>query len=704
MTTDSQADLDRMFCPQSVAIIGASDDPDRISGRALRYIRQGGFKGPIYPINSRRDIVQGLKAYPALENLPEVPDVVLIALPLSLAQQAVKSCADFGVKAAIIFTGGFAETGEAGAQAQAEIKAIAAAARMRLLGPNCLGMFNSELGFFALFASSLDRGLPPSGPAAVVSQSGAYGQQIAYLAQRRGLGVKYCITTGNEADVSVADALMWVAGQPDIRVIMAYAEGIRNGPAFVRALEVAQRNGKQIVFVKVGRSERGAQAVASHTAALAGADEAFDAVLRQFGAYRADSTDEQIDVAYVCARGAPLSGRRLGILTVSGGFGVQICDAAISFGLDVPPLPESAKARLSRILPTGSVLNPVDCTGQVVNDTSIIAESLDLMLAEGGYDAVIAFFSTLPLAASVAENLRRGVMEGIRNHADRLVVLCTVADSDSVRAYEKGGLLVFEDPVRAVRAVAAAMRLTASKRASSDVGDVAVEPASIGQGPVSEFEAKRLLADALIPVPSEHLVASRGAAVEAAQQCGSAVAMKIVSPDILHKTEIGGVILNVSGDAAVGEAFDTLMRRAHAAMPSARIDGVLVTPMAPRGVETIIGIKGDPTFGPLVMFGLGGVFVEVFKDVAFRLAPINLEQAHEMITEVKGRALLEGARGAGRSDIDAVASALVNASKFAAANADRIESVDINPFLVLPAGQGALALDAAIVPREPASG
>jgi acyl-CoA synthetase (NDP forming) len=295
-------------------------------------------------------------------------------------------------------------------------------------------------------------------------------------------------------------------------------------------------------------------------------------------------------------------------------------------------------------------------------------------------------------------------MEGIRNHADRLVVLCTVADSDSVRAYEKGGLLVFEDPVRAVRAVAAAMRLTASKRASSDVGDVAVEPASIGQGPVSEFEAKRLLADALIPVPSEHLVASRGAAVEAAQQCGSAVAMKIVSPDILHKTEIGGVILNVSGDAAVGEAFDTLMRRAHAAMPSARIDGVLVTPMAPRGVETIIGIKRDPTFGPLVMFGLGGVFVEVFKDVAFRLAPINLEHAHDMITEVKGRALLEGARGAGRSDIDAVASALVNASKFAAANADRIESVDINPFLVLPAGQGALALDAAIVPREPASG
>lgn len=692
--------LTPLFCPRSVAIIGASDDPTRISGRTLRYLIEGGFKGEIFPVNPTRATVQGLKAYASIEQLHEAPDVAIVAVSSRLTAAAVRECASKGVKAAVLFSAGYAETGGDGAGAQDELLTAARATGMRVLGPNCLGLFNSALGFYGTFSGTLEHGMPFPGPISVVSQSGAYGAHLAYLLRERRLGVRYCVTTGNEADVDLGESLLWLARQPDVGVIVAHAEGIRDGATFVEALRLAHENRKPVIFMKVGGSAAGSRAAASHTAALAGADAVYDGVFQQYGVHRARSIDEQLDVAYACARGALPRGNRLGVITVSGGGGIHICDAAERHALDVAPMPDTAQRRLKEMLPYAAVANPVDATAQAVNDMSVLERYLETMLAEGGYDSLIGFFTTVAGAAPFAEPLRQTILRATRGYGDRLIVLCMLADAEIVRTYEDSGFLVFQDVDRAVAAIAALTRLSSvlgrklAPRMAAEAGT-----ARLPAAPLSELEAKRLLAAAGIPMLPERLVASAEEAVDAGDAVGYPVAMKIVSPAIVHKTEIGGVLLGVQDASAAHEGFQTLWDRGRKAAPDARIDGVLVSPMAGKGVETIIGVQTDPTFGPMVMFGLGGVFVEVFKDVTLRLAPFDEEEALRMIREIKGYALLEGVRGAAPCDITAVARALVAVGRFAAAHANELESIDINPFLVLPEGQGAVALDALIVNR-----
>jgi acyl-CoA synthetase (NDP forming) len=696
-----EQNLTALFRPRSVAIVGASDDVVRISGRPVRYLKESGFSGSILPVNPRREVVQGLKSYPSVASLPEVPDVALLAIPADLIPAAVRECAALGVKAAVIFSSGFAEMGEKGAQVQDEIRDIARASGMRVLGPNCLGLFNSKLGFYGTFASALDMGFPVAGGVAIASQSGAYGAHVAYLAQQRGIGVRYCISTGNEADIDIGEALLWLARDPDVRVIMAYAEGLRDSATFIEALRTAHERRIPIVFMKVGRSAIGAGAIDSHTAALAGADAVYDAVFRQYGVHRALTTDEQIDVAYACARGFYPRGRKLGIVTVSGGVGVQTCDAAERYGLDVTPMPADAQAKLKALLPYAAVGNPVDVTAQALVDMSVLTKSLELMLEECDYDALVGIFLTVPTSRPFAAPLREAIAQAARSHRDRLIVMCMVADPDIVRSYEELGFLVYEDAYRAVAALAALTRLRESfDRGLAAVPAVVRATAPIGASPLSEHDAKQLLSKADIRVLPERLARSAGEAFAAAEAVGYPVAMKIVSPDIQHKTEIGGVMLNVADGAAAKAAFESLERRARATAPHARIDGVLVAPMAPSGVDTIVGVTHDATFGPVVMFGLGGIFVEVFRDVTFRLAPFADAEAHRMVREIAGHALLEGARGTAPCDVDALAQALVRVSEFAAAHAGEIESVDINPLRVLPRGNGVVALDALIVPRR----
>jgi len=697
--------LTPLFRPRSVAIVGASDDVVRISGRPLRYLRESGFAGALLPVNPKRDKVQGLPAFPSITALPEAPDVALLAIPASHIPGAVAECAAHGVKSAVIFSSGFAETGAEGRRMQDEIRDTARAAGMRILGPNCLGVFNSEIGFYGTFASALDLGLPEAGGVAIASQSGAYSAHIAYLAQQRGLGVRYCVSTGNEADIEVGETLLWLARDPSVRVIMAYAEGLRESAAFIEALRTAHERRVPIVFMKVGRSEAGAAAIDSHTAALAGSDAVYDGLFRQYGVHRALTTDEQIDVAYACARGLYPRGRRLGIVTVSGGVGIQACDAAQRSGLEVPAMPETAQRELKALLPYAAVGNPVDVTAQALVDMTVLTRSLDTMLAECDYDALLGVFLTVPASRPFAAPLREAIAAGAREHRDRLIVMCMVADPDIVRSYEAMGFLVFEDSYRAVAAIAALADLQACfERGIAPPGTRTHAGATIGPEPLSEHDAKRVVEQAGIPCLPERLAHSAEDAERAAQGLGYPVALKIVSPDILHKTEIGGVLLDVADAAAVRAGYETLHRRAREAMPNARLDGVLVAPMAPRGgVETILGARRDPTFGPVVMFGLGGIFVELLRDVAVRLAPVDLAEAHRMIREVKGHDLLGGVRGGPPCDVQALARALVQLSELAAAHADDVESIEVNPFLVLPGRAGAVALDAAIVPRTASS-
>ena len=697
--TDS---ISALLAPNSVALVGASDDVTRIGGRPLRYLRESGFAGAVYPVNPKRETVQGLKAYASIGVLPQAPDVAILAVPAAATVQAVEECAERGVKAAIVFSAGFAETDEAGRAMQDEMVRIARGSGMRLLGPNCLGVFNSSIGFYGTFSAMLDSGLVTPGPIGIVSQSGAYGSHLMYLARLRGLGMNHLVTTGNECDINVAEALRWMVEQPDVNVIMAYAEGIRDRDTFIEALEVARERRKAIVFMKVGRSEVGAHAVSSHTAALAGSDAVFDAVFRQYGVWRASTTAEQIDIAAACSRGVYPRSNSLGIFTMSGGFGIQMADDAETAGLDVKPMPEKAQQELKAMLPYASPVNPVDATAQAVTDLPLMTSFISAMLEKGDYGFFAGIFGSGPASPTFSGKLRQALETAAAASRDTIMALTMTAPDEIVRTYEDKGFIVAQDGSALMKTLGAMVHfkesfdLAASRKPDLSPG----EKIALSGESLSEREAKPILAKAGVTFPKEALIKPGDDAGVVSASVGFPAVLKISSPDIAHKTEIGGVIVGVKDEAEAREAAATIFARAREKRPDARIEGILVSPMISGGVEIIAGVVRDPAFGPVVMFGLGGVFVEVLKDVTFRAAPFDVPEAHRMIREIRGFAMLEGVRGAAPSDVDALAEMLSALSVFAAANADTVESIDLNPVRVMEKGKGVVALDALIVPAR----
>lgn len=695
---DRFASLSALLAPRSVAVIGASADPKRIGGRPIAYMLARGFAGTILPVNPKRAEIQGLRAYPDIAALPLVPDAAILALPAGLVEAAVAELASLGVRGLILFSAGFAEVDEAGAAAQGRIAALARKAGMRILGPNALGLFNARIGWFATFSASLESFWPLPGRIGIASQSGAFGTHLFAAAANRGLGTPICVTTGNEADVTLGEAIGWLAADPETDVIAAAAEGIRKPEAFLAALAAARAGGKPVVMMKAGRSALGRRAARSHTAAIAGDDHVFDAVLAEFGAVRAESAEQLLDFAYAATQRIYPARNTLGVLTVSGGAGVLIADEATSLGLPMPPLPEAAQAALKEALPFSAPANPVDCTAQVFNEPALISRFAETMLAqgvaEGGYGSVLAFFSQTGGAPAIAPELRARLGAVRARHPDRIFALSVIAPEARVREYEADGFLVFAEPVRAVRAIAAMGRIGAAFAARPAGMPAELPRVMLPERTPSEAEAKRLLAAAGIAVVPGRVAATAEEAVTAAAALGYPVVMKILSPDILHKSEIGGVLLGLADEAAVRAGFATLLARARAAAPTARIEGVLVAREIRGGIECILGVHRDACFGPVAMFGLGGVFVEALGDVVFRRCPFGEEAARQMIGAVRGVSLLQGARGRKRADVTALARMLARLSAFATAAGPRLSSLDLNPVLALPEGEGAFAADA----------
>lgn len=688
--------LTPLLAPRSVAIVGASDDPTRIGGRPIAYMLAQNYAGTILPVNPRRAQVQGLPAWPSIADLPEVPEVAVVAVPAEHAVQAVEDLGSRGVKGAVVFTAGFAEIGDAGAMAQARMAAAARAHGMRLLGPNCLGLFNARIGFYPIFSSSFENGFPRPGRIGIASQSGAYGTHLFAAARDRGLGTPICVTTGNEADVTIGDAIGWLAGDPDTDVIAAYAEGIRESDSLLAALAAARAARKPVVLMKVGKSTLGRAAARSHTASIAGDDEVFDAVLAEFAVVRARTTEELLDIAYAATRRIYPAPNTMGVITVSGGAGVLISDAAAALGLAMPEMPAAAQARLKALVPFSAPRNPVDCTAQVLNDMSLIGRFAGALVEEGGYSSVLAFFSQTGGAGSVAPRLRAQLNEVKARHPDRLYMLSVLAPPERAREYDQDGFVVFSDPTRAVVAIHAMgcfgeAFARADAAPSPDMPRIAL-PASTP----TEAAAKRLLAEAGIASVLEQECDSADAAVETAERLGFPVVMKILSPDILHKSEIGGVLLDVADAGAVRDGYATLIARARAAAPDARIEGVLVAKQLKGGVECILGIHRDPVFGAVAMFGLGGIFVEVLKDVVFRRCPFGEDVAEAMIHAIRGAPLLLGARGKKPADVPALARMLARLSVFAHQAGPRLRSVDLNPVFAMAEGEGAYVADAVI--------
>ncbi|WP_300302426.1 acetate--CoA ligase family protein [Ferrovibrio sp.] len=688
--------LSRLFAPRSVAVIGASADPRRIGGRPIASMQERGFAGSIWPVNPNRNEVLGLKTYASIGDLPDVPDVAIVAVPAAMVADAVADLAARNVAAAVVFSSGFAETGAAGRQEQDRMLAAARKGGMRLVGPNTLGVFNVHNGFYGTFMSAFEAGFPDKGRIGIASQSGAYCGHLVSVMRERGLGLAAGVMTGNEADITIGDVIARMVEDPDIDVIAAYAEGIKQGDTFVRALEAARKAGKPVVVMKVGRSALGEAAAQSHTASIAGNDAVTSAVLAEFGAVQARTTDEMLDIAQLATRRIYPVRNTLGVITVSGGAGVLISDAAEEVGLAMPQMPEPVQARLKEILPFAAPRNPVDCTAQVLNDLSLLGRFTEALVAEGGYSTILGFLTYTGAAASLSPGLREQFRIVKERHPDRLYVLSIVAGHERVAEYEHDGFTVFEDPTRAVAAIAAMGRFGTAFARQPGLPPPVVPALTLPATTPSEAEAKRLLAAAGIACVPEKVCATAEDAVAVATDFGFPVVMKIVSPDIQHKTEIGGVLLNVNDADSVRFGFITLLERVNANAPTARVEGVLVARQLKGGVECILGIHRDPVFGPVAMVGLGGVFVEIVKDVAFRRCPFGIDAAEAMIHSLKGAPLLQGVRGRPAADIAALATMLSRLSVIAHQAGNALASIDLNPVIVLPAGQGAFAADAVI--------
>ncbi|KQX89068.1 acetate--CoA ligase family protein [Variovorax sp. Root473] len=698
----SQAEsLSALFAPRAIAVVGASSNAQKIGGIPVDYQRRFGFEGALYPVNPNADRIQDLPAFPSLRAIDQPVDLAILAVPSALVDGALDDAIAAGVKGVVLFSSGFAEVGAEGAAAQARLGDKARAAGVRLVGPNCLGFMNVARHVYATFSPAPGGGLVKPGRIGLVSQSGAFGAYAYAMARARGVGLSLWATTGNEADVQVADCLAWLAQDPDTDVIMAYMEGCRDGPRLRAALALAQAHGKPVVMVKVGRTALGAEAAASHTASLAGDDAVYDAVFRQYGVLRARNLTEFFDLAHSAAVAGRPRDRSIGLFTVSGGVGALMADDASAQGLDVQPLSEAARDTLRRWVPFAAPRNPVDITGQVTNDMTLIERTARVMLDDRGFASWMGFLAAAGASDAFWPVLRALVTSLREAYPDTLLAVSTLLSSERRAELEAMRCLVFADPSDGIRTIAALAGLKPAAAAPAAPAPIKAS-LTLAPGTMSEPDALALLAEAGVPVVAHRVVRSADEAAAAADALGDAVVVKIVSADIPHKSDVGGVALGLRGAASARAAFERTRDHALTARPEARLDGALVARMLTGGVECIAGVHRDPVFGPVLMFGLGGIHVETLRDVSLRALPITRDDALAMVRELRAFAILNGARGRPPVDLDSIADALCALADFAQRAGDSLDSAEINPLIARPQSEGGcVAVDALVVGRAP---
>lgn len=702
-------DLTPFFDPQSIAIVGASADTATLRGRIPMQILRGGYAGKIWAVHPREKEIQGLKAYRAMKELPDKLDLALICIPSDKVIEAVEQAADAGARAAFVFSGGFAEEeGDAAKALQAKLTETARRRGILVAGPNGVGLLSADSRLAATFSPSIAWDAFEKAPslrhrprAAIIAQSGGLAFSISLRGAARGLLFSKIVSSGNEADIDAVDFLDHLVDDPGTQVIIMFLESIRRGPEFMRAAQRARAAGKSIIVTKVGRTAAGARAAASHTASMTGADAVADAVFRSCGVMRCDDLDELIDVALACTFCPPAKGNRVGIVTVSGGVGGWMSDVLSLQGLEVPEFSRSLQGRLREFLPSfAAVFNPVDVTaGSGTTDHHV--RSLETVLDSDEVDALV-----IVQALSTDVGLKREAERYRAAAAARkkpIVMFSYPLPMDGMVPWlAEMGYPVYLSLRGCARAIAALVErgqpVPPALPDAKAAGDVAVPPELREPGQsLTEHESKRILDAYGIKGPAQSLARTADEAVAAAKALGFPVALKIQSRAIAHKTEMGGVKLRLGDEAAVRDAYAGIIDGARKAAPSADIQGVLVQRMAPAGLEALTGVVVDPTFGPMITVGLGGIHTEIFKDVASAPAPMDAEQALTLLRQLKAWPLFAGARGTRTADVEALACTIAALSRFAWDHRDRIAEVDLNPVFVHPQGEGVSVADALIV-------
>jgi len=696
------AGLSPFFKAASIAVVGASEDITKIGGRPVHMLIKHGYGGAVYPINPKGGVIQGLPAYASMRDTPTAPELAILAVPASATPAALRDCATRGAKAAIVLSAGFTEAGPAGAALQAELVAIAREHGMRVLGPNCLGAVNVADRLIGSFSIALEEHMPPAGHAGIVSQSGNVGSHTMQSVARRGMGVSRFIATGNEADVDVADGIAALADDPDTRIILCCMETCRDATKLISALQRARELGKPVIVLKIGSTEKGQQAAASHTGALTGSDAVIDAVFRRYGVLRVRSVEALIDIGHAASLLMPNRLPRNDAVTLvaaSGGFGIMMADAMSEAGMALPALAPLTQQRILDAVPTASTGNPVDASAQMSSRPDILGKMLTALLDDPSGSALVLFMS-LSLYNTRLRGIYLEALAQVRaSHPDRLLMIISQGPADAVEQINALGIPVFSSIDAAATGLAGLVRLGQLRAEKTHQRAL---PAAEPVDPIvfqNEFHAKQALGNVGIDVPHEVIAGDADAAVRAADAIGYPVVLKIASEDVAHKTEAGGVMLNVANAQAVRDAHARILANVARHAPAARIDGVLVAPMLQGGTEMIAGVSQDPVFGPIVMVGMGGIYAEVLNDVAVQAAPVTEDEALAMIRSLKMFPILDGARGQAKADIAAAARSVARLSEFAFRHRDDVSDIDMNPILVRPQGQGVVVLDALMIPR-----
>jgi acetyl coenzyme A synthetase (ADP forming)-like protein len=745
MTTHSRESLEALFAPKSVAVIGASTKPDSLGRAVFKNILFHGYTGVVYPVNPKAKSILGVKAYPSVLDIPDEIDLAVIIVPAIAVANVLEECGRKGVRAAIVISAGFKEIGEEGAQRERELQQIAQRYGIALLGPNCLGIINTDpaVSLNATFAP----GMPRQGNIAFISQSGALGVAALEYAQRQKIGLSKFISIGNKADLHENHLLDYLKDDPLSDVILLYVEDLEDPQGFHRlATEITSERPKKIpiLAIKSGRTLEGAKAATSHTGALAGSDEVYDSIFMQSGVLRVETIEELFDYAIAFAQQPLPQSNRIAIVTNAGGAGILATDAAVRHGVQLAEFTEETVRKLRELLPpTVNVANPVDMTGEpneqryetvvrtVLEDPNVagvvvIAAPHILMSLENIARHIVRAVQALtpdpapsprpnppapfPEREGGGSPLRAG--EGSSGgKVQKPVLACLMAVTDArpaIEILEEANIPHYSFPERAARALAAMARyrewVHRPRTEYRVFTDVQIEQAREtiarakrqGRSLLLEPEAHDVLKAYGFPVLQYRFAKSEDEALHAAREIGYPVVLKIVSPDIAHKVDVGGVKLDIHSDAELRENYRQMLADVQKAKPDARIFGVFVQEFIKGGKETILGLKRDPLFGPLLMFGLGGIYVEALRDVTFRIAPIRELGVHRMIRQIRGFKILEGFRGEPPSDIEAIAECLARLSQLAT-QLEEIVELDINPLVVFERGRGARVVDARIV-------
>lgn len=685
--------IDRLLDPRSIAVVGASGDPEKLTGRPIFYLQKHGFRGAIFPVNPRMPPIAGLTCYPDIRSLPVAPDVGLVLLGADRAEEAVRALAERGTAAAIVLAGGYAETGKTGVARQAALKA--AAGSMRLLGPNTIGLVNVAEHVMLSASGALELGDLPAGKISVVSQSGGILGALLSRAADRGIGFAKLVATGNEADLDTADVLDALVDDPNSAVLVVYMEGLRRPAEFRRAAERAATAGKPIVVYKVGRSAAGARSAVSHTGAMAGSDRIYDALFRQLGIIRAETFNDLIDIPAALAAGRRARGRRVAVLTSTGGAGTLLADTCGLAGFELPEPDAETAQRLARLRDgdeAADVHNPVDVTLAGLQP-AVLQTAIATLMESPSYDAVIVVAGASAIARPALAADAAASCLAINDKP--LLAYVSPHAPQAVRLFNASGIPASTAPETCAAILDALARSKPEARALSEPSPVSETPAvPSSSGLLNEAESKGLFALFGISCPREIVVHDANEAEAAARAMGGQVVLKILSRALTHKSDVGGVMLGLSAET-MSAAFETM----HKTMVARGVTAAefLVQEQIADGMELILGLRRDPQLGLAVMVGLGGIAAEIFNDTAIRLLPISRRDAEAMLGELKSSPLLAGYRSAPPRDKHALVDAIVGFARMAEALGSRFAEAEINPLLVLREGKGTYAADGVVV-------